>query len=165
MYFTLLLTTHVLLCLILMGLVLLQQGKGADAGATFGGGASSNSFFGAGGATDFITKLTTALAVLFMATSIMLVRAYQHGEGFQLGTVSDPLESSVMQEAQEEAPALPEEVAMDEPLDGVGAEVEKVVPEAAVVTEPEAVEKPNAAADPAPAEQEEEGAPEEPEEK
>jgi len=51
-------------------LVLLQQGKGADAGATFGGG--SNSLFGAGGADTFLTKATTTLAFLFMATAFTL---------------------------------------------------------------------------------------------
>jgi len=51
-------------------LVLLQQGKGADAGATFGGG--SNTLFGAGGADTFLTKATTVLAFLFMSTSFAL---------------------------------------------------------------------------------------------
>jgi preprotein translocase subunit SecG len=65
---------HIILCLLLVGLVLLQQGKGADIGAAFGGG--SNTLFGAVGANAVMVKITTAIAVLFMATSIYLVRSY-----------------------------------------------------------------------------------------
>ena len=54
--------------------MLLQQGKGADAGAVLGGG--SNTLFGAGGATSLMVKVTTAVAVCFMVTSIFLVRGY-----------------------------------------------------------------------------------------
>lgn len=73
--FTVLLTFHLLLCLTLIGLVLLQQGKGADMGAAFGGG-GNNTVFGASGGADFITKVTTWSAILFMVTSILLVRNY-----------------------------------------------------------------------------------------
>ena len=55
---SILLVIHVILSLALIGLVLIQQGKGADAGAAFGGG-SSASTFGASGAGSFLTKLTT----------------------------------------------------------------------------------------------------------
>lgn len=72
--FQLVLGVHLLLCIFLIGLVLLQQGKGADAGAVLGGG--SNTLFGAGGATSLMVKVTTAVAVLFMVTSIFLVRGY-----------------------------------------------------------------------------------------
>jgi protein translocase SecG subunit len=72
--FNIVLIVHCVLCFALIGLVLLQQGKGADIGANLSGG--SDTLFGAGGATDFITKLTTGLAVAFMASSIMLVRFY-----------------------------------------------------------------------------------------
>ncbi len=61
----------------LVVMVLLQQGKGADAGAAFGGG--SNTLFGATGATSLIVKITTGLAVAFMATSVLLIREYQGG--------------------------------------------------------------------------------------
>jgi preprotein translocase subunit SecG len=53
--------------------VLLQKGKGADAGAVFGG--SSQTVFGSGGAGNFLTKLTTGLAVAFFATSMFLAYA------------------------------------------------------------------------------------------
>jgi preprotein translocase subunit SecG len=72
--FTLLITVHTVLSVFLVIIVLLQQGKGADMGASLGGG--SNTLFGAGGAADFITKLTTATAIAFMITSILLVKSY-----------------------------------------------------------------------------------------
>lgn len=71
MYYVIL-TVHLVLCVSLIVLVLIQQGKGADMGAAFGGG-GSNTFFGAAGATAFITKLTTGIAVAFMLTSMGLI--------------------------------------------------------------------------------------------
>ncbi len=61
---------HVVTCLLLILTVLLQTGKGADIGAVFGG--SSSTVFGSSGAGNFLTKLTTALAVIFMLTSLLL---------------------------------------------------------------------------------------------
>jgi len=64
---------HVTTCLLLIGVVLLQQGKGADMGAVFGG--SSSTIFGSGGAGNFLTRLTTGLAIVFMLTSLTLTYA------------------------------------------------------------------------------------------
>lgn len=61
---------HIIACLFLIGIVLLQQGKGADMGAVFGG--SSQTLFGGSGAGNFLTRLTAAAAVTFMLTSLML---------------------------------------------------------------------------------------------
>jgi preprotein translocase subunit SecG len=61
---------HVLVCVVLTVVVLLQQGKGADVGAVFGG--SSQTVFGSGGAGNFLTRLTSGLAVAFFATSLFL---------------------------------------------------------------------------------------------
>ncbi|RMD59450.1 MAG: preprotein translocase subunit SecG [Nitrospirae bacterium] len=68
--YTFLVILHVIICLFLIIVVLLQSGKGAQIGATFGG--SSQTLFGASGATTFLNKLTTAMAVLFMLTSLTL---------------------------------------------------------------------------------------------
>ncbi|MCX7100116.1 MAG: preprotein translocase subunit SecG [Methylobacter sp.] len=62
---------HVLLGLGVVGLVLMQQGKGADAGAAFGTG-SSGSVFGAQGAASFLSRATAILAALFFMTSLGL---------------------------------------------------------------------------------------------
>lgn len=62
---------HVGVSVALISLVLLQQGKGAEAGAAFGGGASQT-FFGSQGATSFLVKFTAGLATVFFMTSLML---------------------------------------------------------------------------------------------
>ncbi len=65
------LVVHVLLALALIGLILLQQGKGADAGASFGSGASQT-VFGAAGSATFLTRTTKWLAIFFFSTSLGL---------------------------------------------------------------------------------------------
>ncbi len=67
---TLLTIVHVLVCFLLVGIVLLQHGKGADIGASFGG--SSQSLFGTEGPLPLLNKITTAVAVIFMVTSVAL---------------------------------------------------------------------------------------------
>ena len=62
---------HVMVCLVLIVVVLLQRGKGAEIGAVFGGGAGST-VFGSRGAGNFLTKLTTGAAIVFMVTSLTL---------------------------------------------------------------------------------------------
>jgi preprotein translocase subunit SecG len=62
---------HLLVAMGLILIVLLQSGKGSDIGAAFGGG-SSQTVFGGRGAATFLSKVTTALAILFMVTSIVL---------------------------------------------------------------------------------------------
>ena len=68
---TLVLVLHVVVALSMVVIILLQQGKGADAGASFGGGASGT-MFGSLGAMPFLTKLTAILAVTFFVTSLTL---------------------------------------------------------------------------------------------
>lgn len=62
---------HIIVCIGLILVVLLQTGKGAEIGAVFGGG-SSSTIFGSSGAGNFLTKLTTAMAIVFMITSLTL---------------------------------------------------------------------------------------------
>ena len=68
---TFLIVLHVIVSIFLIAVVLLQRGKGAEIGAVFGGGASST-VFGSRGAGNFLTKLTTVSAVIFMSTSLAL---------------------------------------------------------------------------------------------
>lgn len=68
---TVVLVIHVLLALGIVGLVLLQHGKGADVGAAFGGGASG-SLFGSTGSANFLSRTTAVLAVMFFLTSLGL---------------------------------------------------------------------------------------------
>jgi preprotein translocase subunit SecG len=68
---TLLLTVHIIAGISVIGLVLLQHGKGADMGAAFGSGASG-SLFGATGSANFLSRATAALAAVFFLTSLGL---------------------------------------------------------------------------------------------
>lgn len=71
MLFPLLLTVHILVGLGVIGLVLVQHGKGADMGAAFGSGASG-SLFGATGSANFLSRMTAILAAIFFLTSLGL---------------------------------------------------------------------------------------------
>jgi len=68
--YILLIALHVIVCLIMISVILLQAGKGAEMGAAFGG--SSQTIFGSRGPGTFLSKLTVAAAVLFMLTSLSL---------------------------------------------------------------------------------------------
>lgn len=70
MWYTIVTVIHVIVCFFLAIVVLLQQGKGSDAGAVFGG--SSQTLFGSSGAGNLLTKLTSASAIIFMITSLTL---------------------------------------------------------------------------------------------
>jgi preprotein translocase subunit SecG len=67
---TFIMVVHIIVCLALIFIVLLQTGRGAGIGAAFGG--SSQTVFGSSGATPFLAKLTAAAAILFMVTSLAL---------------------------------------------------------------------------------------------
>ncbi len=71
---------HIFMCVLLILIVLLQTSKGADIGAAFGGG-SSQTLFGSAGPGGFLTKITTAIAVIFMVTSIGLAYFSSHRTG------------------------------------------------------------------------------------
>jgi preprotein translocase subunit SecG len=70
-FFSLVLTVHILVAIVIIGLVLMQHGKGADMGAAFGSGASG-SLFGATGSANFLSRTTGILAAVFFATSLTL---------------------------------------------------------------------------------------------
>lgn len=68
---TLILTLHIVVALAMIGLILLQQGKGAEAGASFGGGASAT-VFGASGSANALSRTTAVLTTIFFITSLSL---------------------------------------------------------------------------------------------
>jgi preprotein translocase subunit SecG len=74
---TILIIVHVIVCVALIMIVLLQTGKGADMGAAFGGGASQT-LFGSTGASTFLSKATTGAAIVFMLTSLVLAYLSSH---------------------------------------------------------------------------------------
>lgn len=78
---TLVVVVHVVIGVALVGLILIQQGKGADAGAAFGGGGASQTVFGSQGSGSFLTRVTAMLALVFFVTSFSLaVFAKQRAE-------------------------------------------------------------------------------------
>ena len=84
---TLLIIVHVMVCLFLVGIVLLQHGKGADIGASFGG--SSQSLFGTEGPLPLLNKITTAAAIIFMLTSVTLAyMSSQSGKSSVMSSVT-----------------------------------------------------------------------------
>ena len=70
MWYTVVTVLHIIVCFFLAIVVLLQQGKGSDVSAVFGG--SSQTLFGSSGAGNLLTKLTSASAIIFMITSLTL---------------------------------------------------------------------------------------------
>lgn len=103
---------HVLIATAIVGLVLLQRGKGADAGAGFGSGASGT-VFGARGSASFLSRTTATLAALFIATNLVL--AYMGGRKTEEpSSVVDRLQQQSKDSANDAqndvqgAPALPD---------------------------------------------------------
>ena len=84
---------HVLVCIFLIVVVLLQRGKGAEVGAVFGGGGGST-VFGSRGAGNFLTRLTTGSAVVFMITSLTLAYVAQDTAESTLFDGDTPTEAS-----------------------------------------------------------------------
>ncbi len=95
---------HVVVCILMVLIVLLQRGKGADMGAAFGG--SSQTIFGSSGPGTFLGKMTTAVAVVFMLTSLYLAYFAVHKERSALMDGARPgVEQPVGQPAPPAAPA------------------------------------------------------------
>ncbi len=111
---------HVLACLFLIVIVLLQTGKGAEMGAVFGG--SSSTVFGSSGAGNFLTRMTTGIAVLFMCTSLGLTY-FSSRQGIatifdDAPAVSAPaVPEDAAAPAAPPAPAVPDEPAPPAPAD------------------------------------------------
>jgi preprotein translocase subunit SecG len=111
---------HVIVCVFLIAVVLLQRGRGAQVGAVFGGGGGAT-MFGGRGAGNFLTKLTTGAAIVFMLTSLSLAyMRVHHGERlFEGGALEE-------EQAQEPAAAPFEEI----PQAPGGAPAEQAAPPA-----------------------------------
>ncbi|MEJ2197018.1 MAG: preprotein translocase subunit SecG [Desulfuromonadales bacterium] len=102
-----LLSIHILVCLSLIGIVLIQGGKGAEVGAAFGAGAS-NTIFGASGGQSFIAKMTAGAAVIFMLTSLALAIFWgQPGSSSVMPDQVAPASAPASMPAQSIPPAAP----------------------------------------------------------
>lgn len=97
MLYSILVTVDVLLAIGIIGMVLIQQGKGADVGAAFGGGASGT-VFGARGSASFLTHATAILVTLFFVNSLVLAYLASHR----------PVDESVIDTVQESVRVMPD---------------------------------------------------------
>jgi preprotein translocase subunit SecG len=105
--FSVTLTVHILVGLGVIGLVLLQHGKGADMGAAFGSGASG-SLFGATGSANFLSRATALLATVFFITSLTLAYLAGKRPDAAAGSVVDAVKAeSVVPVPAQSAPAVP----------------------------------------------------------
>ena len=118
---------HILTSIALVAIVLLQHGKGADMGATFGGGASQT-VFGSRGAGNFLTKLTAGAAILFMVTSLTLSYWGTSQIGSSLIDADLPREPIAIPEVEPES-TFPEARPIPEPGEGeVPSGFEEIAP-------------------------------------
>jgi preprotein translocase subunit SecG len=100
---------HTLIALLIITLVLLQRGKGADAGAAFGAGASGT-VFGARGSSSFFSRATAVCATAFFATSLTLAYLFSQGTSAPSSVVDDaPLIEESLPAADGEMPAIESE--------------------------------------------------------
>ena len=109
-------TLHFVACFVLIGVVLLQRGKGADLGASLGGG-GANTIFGSRGAGNFLTKIPTASAIIFMGTSLTLSYLGYQASDIQLFDETEPFPV----ELPGGAPAPPEPAGLQEIPSAEGA--------------------------------------------
>ena len=118
-----LIVLHVLVALAIIGLVLLQHGKGADMGSGFGGGASG-SLFGATGSANFLSRTTAVLAAIFFVLSLALAYLATNRPVEQGGGVLD----ATRQREQTQKPA-PQPEKKDAPAPAPERPAEKQVPQ------------------------------------
>ena len=105
---TLVTVVHIIVAIAIVGLVLLQHGKGADAGASFGAGASQT-VFGASGSGNFLVQATTVAAVIFFVTSLFLAIIAKNQSGISGITTSPVVSEEILQEtlnSQSDIPLL-----------------------------------------------------------
>jgi preprotein translocase subunit SecG len=114
--FPLILTIHILVGAAVIGLVLLQHGKGADMGAAFGSGASG-SLFGASGSANFLSRTTAILATVFFLTSL--------GLSYLATNRGQTAPSSVMERVQT-PPAVPVDQAPAQPAAGADSRAKEI---------------------------------------
>lgn len=137
MLYQIIIVFHVLLGIGIVGLILMQQGKGADAGAAFGSG-GSGSVFGAQGSASFLSRSTAIFATLFFITSLVLAML----SGYQ-GKKSDIMDTPAVEQPQSDVPlsqkttidAAPAAVTPPAPVAATPAPAESI-PVTAVPAEP-----------------------------
>ena len=99
-----LLFIYVVVAIALIGFILVQQGKGANAGASFGGGASGT-MFGSAGAGNFLTRTSAILATAFFVIALVLGNMNSHKCNIQKGAFDDLSQAAEQVQQQQAAPA------------------------------------------------------------
>lgn len=115
---TIVIVVHLLVALGIIGLILMQQGKGAEAGASFGGGASQT-VFGSQGGSDFFAKATAILAFLFFATSFSLAIIAKEKTGIPVDSGIPVIEETLI---ESEIPVLEEESTIESDIPALPTE-------------------------------------------
>jgi preprotein translocase subunit SecG len=112
----LLLITHLVMAVTLVALVLLQQGKGAQAGAAFGGGSSgsSQSLFGARGSANFLTRTTAIIATIFFVTTLSLAYLYANRSSNSSVVTGSVIEQMEETEPESDVPMVPADAPAEE---------------------------------------------------
>lgn len=128
MLYQIIIVFHVLLGIGIVGLILMQQGKGADAGAAFGSG-GSGSVFGAQGSASFLSRSTAIFATLFFITSLVLAML----SGYQ-GKKSDIMDTPAVEQPQSDVP-----LSQKTTIDAAPAAVTAPTPEAATPAPAESI--------------------------
>ncbi len=104
---------HILICVVLIVVVLLQAGRGSTMGLSFGGGASQT-VFGSSGGKNFFARLTTGLAIVFMVTSILLsILSSRAGQNYRGLMRQMPDTTGPSAPADPSAPAAPVQVPLE----------------------------------------------------
>jgi len=106
---SLILVVHIVVSLLLVGLILIQHGKGADAGAAAlgGGGGASSSVFGSQGSTSFLSRASAILAAIFFITSLTLAYFSGKSDGVDSITESVMTPTEIIKETPADLPELP----------------------------------------------------------
>ena len=104
---TLVVVVHVIVAVAIVGLVLLQQGKGADAGASFGAGASQT-VFGSSGSGNFLVRATTIAATIFFVTSLALAIFARNQSGLSTTQGLPVVNQEILEEVTAEQSDVPE---------------------------------------------------------
>jgi preprotein translocase subunit SecG len=121
---TILLAVQILSALAMIALILMQHGKGADAGAAFGGGAGSASLFGASGGANFLSRSTAVLAGVFLTCTLGLAYFGNLRQAPSSGSVLEAVPAEVPPAAQipgQTSGAVPAPATVDAQPAGTGA--------------------------------------------
>jgi len=155
---TLIILFHLMACIALIAIVLLQTGKGAEMGAAFGG--ASQTLFGGSGGSSFMSKLTTGAAVVFMITCLLLSFMYRPGVHGGRSVMTDmPVEQPQAPPPVQPQPVIPEARPVQPESPGPASQAPEAAQKAAETPQAETKAKPPAKEQPQQGQKKQEKAP------